>query len=179
MSHKRTPKRKAVIAAGSVVALGAASLIIPNAMAGQSDDNEAAPPKTFTAADVPDVADRLPLLLGDAFAGSYYDGDKQQIVINMVGDDSQVIQQIEALGAVPNKVENSTAAIKAAEQTLKSDATIPGTAWSVDPKTNEIRVIADSTVTGDNWDQLESTVNSLGDGMATIEKSAGTFKTFA
>lgn len=179
MSHKRTPKRKAVIAAGSVVALGAAALIIPNAMAGQSDDTKAAAPKTFTAADVPDVAGQLEELLGDAFAGSYYDGDKQQIIINVVGDNSQVIQQIESAGAVPNEVENSTEAIKAAEKTLKADASIPGTAWAVDPKTNEIRVTADSTVTGATWDKVQSTVKSLGEGMATVKKSAGTFKTFA
>ncbi|MER6013215.1 S1 family peptidase [Streptomyces bluensis] len=179
MSHKRTPKRKAVIAAGSVVALGAAALIIPNAMAGQSDDNEAATPKTFTAADVPDVAAQLSELLGDAFAGSYYDGDQKQIIINVVGDNSQVIQQIKAAGAVPNEVQNSLAAIDAAEKTLKADATIPGTAWAVDPKTNEIRVTADSTVTGGTWDRLQSTVQALGDGVATVKKSQGTFKTFA
>ncbi|MGG8543422.1 S1 family peptidase, partial [Streptomyces lividans] len=48
-----------------------------------------------------------------------------------------------------------------------------------DPRTNKILVTADSTVTGDRWDRLESTVDGLGSGMATVRKSAGTFKTFA
>ncbi|MFD6554542.1 S1 family peptidase, partial [Streptomyces sp. NPDC058398] len=81
-------------------------------------------------------------------------------------------------GAVANHVKNSTDYLRAAAQTLKADATVPGTAWSVDPKTNEIRVSADSTVTGDKWNTVESTVKNLGSGVATLTKSAGTLKTF-
>src|SRR5690606_26706992 len=51
-------------------------------------------------------------------------------------------------------------------------------AWAVDPRTNKILVTADSTVTGQKWNRLESTVRGLGSGMATLRKSAGTFKTF-
>ncbi|CAM5688024.1 hypothetical protein SALBM217S_03182 [Streptomyces griseoloalbus] len=61
---------------------------------------------------------------------------------------------------------------------MKSEATIPGTSWAVDPRTSKILVTADSTVTGDKWDRLESTVESLGSGMATLKKSEGTFRTF-
>ncbi|WP_320784441.1 S1 family peptidase [Streptomyces sp. CRN 30] len=179
MSHKRTPKRKAVIAAGSVAALGAAAFLLPNAMAGQTDDDNGATPRTFTAADVPDLVAQLAPRLGDAFAGSYYEASGQRIVVNVVGDDSDVIDEVEKAGAVPHQVRNSTAALDSAATTLRTDATIPGTAWSVDPKTNEIRVTADSTVTGDAWNRLESTVASLGEGVATVKRSAGTFKTFA
>ena len=74
MSHKRTPKRKAVVAAGSIVALGAAALILPNAMAGQSgDDNTAAAPRTFKATDVKDVAAQLSAQIGDAYAAADQD----------------------------------------------------------------------------------------------------------
>jgi len=149
LSHKRIPKRKAAIAAGSVAALGAAALFLPNAMASQTDSDDAtASARTFKAADVSDLAAQLASQLGDAFAGSYYDAANQQIVINVVGDNSNVINEIRAAGAVPNQVRNSTDTLENAAATLKSDATIPGTAWSVDPKTNEIRVTADSTVTG-------------------------------
>ncbi|MFF4345743.1 S1 family peptidase [Streptomyces sp. NPDC001530] len=177
MSHKRIPKRKAALAAGSVAALGAAALLLPNANASQTNADDATP-KTFKAADVADVASQLASQLGDAFAGSYYDAGKQQLIINVVGNDSNVVNQIEKAGAVANEVQNSTSELKAAAKTLKTDATIPGTAWAVDPKTNEIRVTADSTVTGTKWDRLESTVKSLGSDVATIKKSAGTFKTF-
>ncbi|MBG0850676.1 S1 family peptidase [Streptomyces spinoverrucosus] len=180
MSHKRIPKRKAAIAAGSVAALGAAALLLPNANASQDGaEDTAAAPKTLKAGDASDLASQLAGLLGDAFAGSYYDADNQQLVINVVGDNNQLVVQAKKAGAAVRQVENSTAELKSAAQTLKTEATIPGTAWAVDPRTNKIRVTADSTVTGEKWDTLESTVQSLGSGMATIQKSAGTFKTFA
>lgn len=177
MSHKRIPKRKAAIAVGGVAALGAAALLLPNANASQSN-GDAATPRTFAANDVSDVTSLLASQLGDAFAGSYYDAQHKQLVINVVGNNSNVVNQIEKAGAVAHQVQNSTAALQTAAKTLKADATIPGTAWSVDPKTNEIRVTADSTVTGDKWNTVESTVKGLGSGVATLSKSAGTLKTF-
>ncbi|MFD7455779.1 MULTISPECIES: S1 family peptidase [unclassified Streptomyces] len=180
MSHKRIPKRKAVLAAGGVAALGAAAILLPNANASQDGAPEAkSAPRTLKSADASDLADQLAGLLGDAFAGSYYDADRQQLVVNVVGDDNQLVVQAKKAGAAVRQVENSAAELKAAAQTLKSEATIPGTAWAVDPRTNKVLVTADSTVTGAKWDTLESTVQSLGSGMATLRKSNGTFKTFA
>ncbi|MFJ1735391.1 S1 family peptidase [Streptomyces sp. NPDC088254] len=182
MSHKRIPKRKAAIAVGGVAALGAAALLLPNANASQDGNNTAAAaPKTLKASDASDLASQLEKLLGDAFAGSYYDDGQKQLVVNVVnvsGDENNVIVQAKKAGAQVRQVENSPAELKAASQTLKAKATIPGTSWAVDPRTNKILVTADSTVTGGKWDRLESTVNSLGANMATIKKSAGTFKTF-
>ncbi|MFE4052497.1 S1 family peptidase [Streptomyces sp. YIM B13518] len=182
MSHKRIPKRKAAIAAGGAVALGAAAFLLPHANASQdgASDAAAAAPRTLKAGDASDLASRLAGLLGDAFAGSYYDGENKQLVVNVVpGDDDHVIARAEKAGAAVREVDNSMTELEAGARTLKSQATIPGTSWAVDPRTNKILVTADSTVTGDKWDRLESTVESLGSGMATIRKSAGAFRTFA
>ncbi|PAN01863.1 serine protease [Streptomyces sp. Alain-F2R5] len=182
MSHKRIPKRRAAIAAGGVVALGAAAVLLPNANASQdggSSGDTAAAPRTLKAADASDLASQLVGLLGDAFAGSYYDADEQQLVVNVVpGDNNQVIVQAKKAGADVREVDNSMSELRTGARTLKSEATIPGTSWAIDPRTNKILVTADSTVTGADWDRLESTVEGLGAGMATIKKSAGTFKTF-
>jgi streptogrisin D len=168
---------------GGVAALGAAALLLPHANASQDGgDTAAAAPRTMKAADASDLASQLQNLLGDAFAGSYFDTGKNQLVVNVVdvsGDQNNVIVQAKKAGAKIREVDNSTAELTAAAQTLKADATIPGTSWAVDPRTNKILVTADSTVTGGKWDQLESTVQNLGAGTATIKKSAGTFKTFA
>ncbi|EPD68191.1 MULTISPECIES: S1 family peptidase [unclassified Streptomyces] len=178
MSHKRIPKRKAAIAAGSVVALGAAAILLPNANASQDGSSTDAAPRTMKATDASDLAAQLQDMLGQAFAGSYYDADSRQLVVNVIsGDDNNVVVQAKKAGAKVREVGNSLAALKAGAQTLKAKATIPGTAWAVDPKTNKLAVTADSTVTGANWDRLTSTVKSLGDGMATVKKSSGTFKT--
>ncbi|MFI7870074.1 S1 family peptidase [Streptomyces salinarius] len=183
MSHKRIPKRKAAMAAGGVVALGAAAVLLPNANASQdggSPDDAAAAPRTLKAADASDLASRLAGLLGDTFAGSYYDSGAQQLVVNVApGDDNQVVMRAKEAGAQVREVDNSMSELRSGARTLKSEASIPGTSWAIDPRTNKILVTADSTVTGDRWDRLESTVEGLGDGMATVRKSAGTFKTFA
>ncbi|WP_030185505.1 S1 family peptidase [Streptomyces violaceorubidus] len=183
MSHKRIPKRRAAMAAGGVVALGAAAILLPNANASQdggSSDDAAAAPRTLKAADAPDLAARLAGLLGDTFAGSYYDSGARRLVVNVVpGDDNEVLAQAERAGAEVREVDNTMGELRSGAQTLKSEASIPGTSWAIDPRTNRILVTADSTVTGERWDRLESTVEGLGSGRATVRKSAGTFKTFA
>ncbi|MEU3517659.1 S1 family peptidase [Streptomyces sp. NPDC006654] len=180
MSHKRIPKRKAAIAVGGVAALGAAAFLIPMANASQDNASGAttAAPKTLKATGASDLAAQLQQLLGQAFAGSYYDSGKQQLVVNVVNGDSNTIVQAEKAGAVVRQVANSSKALKTAARTLKAKATIPGTAWAVDPKTNKVVVTADSTVTGTKWAKLQSTVQSLGSNMATLKKTSGSFKTF-
>ncbi|MEU0224536.1 S1 family peptidase [Streptomyces sp. NPDC006284] len=182
MSHKRIPKRRAAIAAGGVVALGAAAVLLPHANASQDGGSAGgtAAPRTLKAADASDLASQLAGLLGDAFAGSYYDTGEQQLVVNVVpGDNNQVIVEAKKAGADVREVDNSMGELRGGARTLRSEASVPGTAWAIDPRTNKILVTADSTVTGAEWDRLESTVEGLGSGMATLRKSEGTFKTFA
>ncbi|NEA50103.1 S1 family peptidase, partial [Streptomyces sp. SID10815] len=71
MSHQRIPKRRAAIAAGGVVALGAAAVLLPHADAAQDGTASAAAPRTFQAKDASDAASRLAGSLGEAYAGSY------------------------------------------------------------------------------------------------------------
>ncbi|GAB2813518.1 S1 family peptidase [Lentzea nigeriaca] len=67
---------------------------------------------------------------------------------------------------------------KSATDTLRQKASMPGTAWAVDPGTNKVIVTADSTVTGDRWNTLVSTVDSLGS-QASLRRAPGVFRTFA
>ncbi|MEU5635527.1 S1 family peptidase [Streptomyces rishiriensis] len=180
MSHKRVTKRKAIVAAGGVAALGAAAILLPQANASQdSGSGNTASVKTLKAGNASDLASQLQKMLGDTFAGSYYDAAAKQLVVNVAnvsGDQNGVVEQAKRAGAKVREVDNSTAELKAAAQTLKAKATIPGTSWAVDPKTNKLLVTADSTVTGGKWNRIESTVKSLGSGMATIRKSSGALK---
>lgn len=65
-----------------------------------------------------------------------------------------------------------------ATETLREKASVPGTAWAVNPATNEVLVTADSTVTGAKWDNLVSTVKGMGTGVK-LQRTAGTFRLFA
>ncbi|MEV6422801.1 S1 family peptidase [Streptomyces sp. NPDC051662] len=181
MSHKRIPKRKIVFAGGGAAAVVAAAILLPQANASQtgSDPSPAPAPKSLSALSAGDLASRIATRLGPAFAGAYYDQDRRQVTVNVVGDDSDLRAEVTRAGAVVRSVKNSTAQLKSAAMTLRQQATIPGTAWAVDPTTNRIQVTADRTVTGDEWDRIESTVESLGADTARIKKSAGEFKTVA
>ncbi|MFF9126926.1 S1 family peptidase [Streptomyces sp. NPDC014889] len=179
MSHKRIPKRKAAIAAGGVVALGAAAILLPNANASQDGAADDATPRTLKAEDASGLSAQLAGTLGDSFAGTYYDSAEQRLVVNIAGGDADIVLRAKKAGAAVRRVGNSAAALKSAARTLRTEATIPGTAWAVDPRTNKVVVTADSTVTGAQWNRLQDTVRGLGSGMATLKKSAGTFKTFA
>src|SRR6185503_18595613 len=74
-------------------------------------------------------------------------------------------------------VEHSAATLRAATDELRRSATIPGTAWGVDPATNQVRVTADSTVTGARLDRLRAAVAKLGD-KARIEAAPGVLRPF-
>ncbi|MER5177215.1 S1 family peptidase [Streptomyces sp. NPDC002896] len=165
------------MAVGGAGALVAAAVLLPQANASQTDSPEPAP-KALSPAAASELASQLASRLGSAFGGAYYDADKQQITVNVVGNDNNVIVQAEKAGAAVRSVRNSISTLRSGAQTLKQRAGVPGTAWAVDPRTNQILVTADRTVTGEKWDTLESTVRSLGEGVARIQKSAGEFKTF-
>ncbi|MEU0274490.1 S1 family peptidase [Streptomyces sp. NPDC006307] len=180
MTHRRITKRKAVVAGAAATGVIAAAILLPNANASQTGPgSETVVPQKMTAASAARLAKKLGDQLGNAYGGAYYDAGKQQLIINVVGDDNDIDVQVARAGAVPREVRNSTAALKSAARTLTSRATIPGTAWAVDPRTNQVLVTADRTVTGDRWERLETTVKSLGDGVARIQKSKGEFKPFA
>jgi streptogrisin D len=67
--------------------------------------------------------------------------------------------------------------VNAAQDMLWDEARMAGTAWSVDPETNQIEVLADSTINADEWDTLQSTVDSMG-GTATLKRTSGEFQLF-
>ncbi|MCX4820013.1 S1 family peptidase [Streptomyces sp. NBC_01142] len=178
MSHRRIPKRTAVLAGAGAVGIAAAAILLPHANASQDGSEAAQAPRTMSAASAAELVAQLGKQLGEAYGGAYYDAEKQQVVVNVVGNSNNVIVDVKKAGAVPRSVQNSFGELKAATNTLAQQATIPGTAWAVDPKSNQLLVTADRTVTGDRWNKLEAAVGSLGSGMARVQKSEGEFKPF-
>jgi streptogrisin D len=55
---------------------------------------------------------------------------------------------------------------------------IPGTAWATDPTTGKMIVTADSTVTGETWDSLETAAEAEGDDVS-LTRAKGKFELFA
>ncbi|MFE6177580.1 S1 family peptidase [Streptomyces sp. NPDC056464] len=173
MKHRRIPKRRAAVAGAGIAALVAAGVTLQSANA--SETPEASAPKTLSISAAGKLASTLAKDLGGDAAGTYYDTQTKNLVVNVLDDDAA--DAVEAAGATARVVENSLAELKSARTTLKQDATIPGTAWVTDPSTNKVVVTADRTVSKAEWAKLGKVVDGLG-AKAELKRSKGEFKPF-
>jgi streptogrisin D len=119
-----------------------------------------------------DAAAGLSARLGDRSAGSYLDAASGRMVVTVT--DADAAQTVRAAGAVARLVAHSSAQLASAITALDGTASIPGTAWAVDPVANQVVVTIDSTVTGAKLDQLNAAVARLGD-TVRVERTPGTF----
>ncbi|WKX69150.1 S1 family peptidase [Streptomyces sp. XD-27] len=172
MSHRHVNKRTGLIVGASGTALLAAVILLPDANASPDAKPSA---RTFTARSATQVAGTLVPELGPRAAGWYYDGDRGRLVVNVL--DEAAARRVRESGAEARAVENSTAELRAATRTLSDSAALPGTAWSIDPRTNKVRVIADRTVTGSRLRTLTRTVERMG-GLVSVQRSRGEFTAF-
>ncbi|MFF8787917.1 S1 family peptidase [Streptomyces sp. NPDC015125] len=166
-------KRTGVMVGAAAAAIAAAAILLPNANA--STDQPAAP-KTLSAHSATQLAASLKANLGDKGAGWYLDSANGHLVMNVLSEDDA--KSVTAKGAVAKVVHNSMTALKAGAKTLRDSASVPGTAWSIDPKTNKIVVLADRTVTGAKMATLNKATSGMGAGMVTVKRSQGEFKRY-
>ncbi|MEU2789768.1 S1 family peptidase [Streptomyces sp. NPDC007100] len=168
MKHRRNTQRRAALAGAGALALAAtATLTLANA-------NATTPPPPARQL-TPAAATALASQLSGHAAGSYYDAASKKLVVNVV--DRKAADAVRAKGAEARLVPHSLAQLDAARQTLKERATIPGTAWAMDPRSNKVVVTADRTVSGAKLDKLSKVVKSLGS-KATLRHSKGEFTPF-
>ncbi|MDT0457920.1 S1 family peptidase [Streptomyces sp. DSM 41527] len=166
-------KRTGVVVGAAAAAIAAAAILLPNANA--STDQPAAP-KTLSAHSATQLAASLKADLGDKGAGWYLDSANGHLVMNVLSENDA--KSVTAKGAVAKVVHNSMTALKAGAKTLRDSASVPGTAWSIDPKTNKIVVLADRTVTGAKMATLNKATSGMGAGMVTVKRSQGEFKRY-
>ncbi|GCD47817.1 S1 family peptidase [Streptomyces paromomycinus] len=174
-SHRHVNKRTGVLVGGAATALVAAAIVLPQA---DASPERPGPQRTFSAESAARTASSLKAELGaDRTAGWYLDAGKGRLVMNVLSADDA--GKVEAEGAVARVVRNSTSELQAATRALRDTAAIPGTAWSIDPRTNHVSVVADRTVTGANLAALTAAVEKAGGGgMARIKRSAGEFRRY-
>jgi streptogrisin D len=133
-------------------------------------------PTAAAASPAPDpatLATTLTQRLGSQTAGAYLDRSTGKLVVTVT--DSAAARSVSAAGAVPKTVARSGAVLDQAATKLNRSARIPGTAWAVDPATNQVLVSVDESVTGAKLAKVQSVVSSLG-GAARLERVAGTFR---
>jgi len=159
----RSVRRAAVI--GAAIGLAATTLF-------------AAPAAHATPAAQPDPATQASTLakqLGTRSAGSYLDRTTGTLVVTVT--DSAAAQSVLTAGATPKTVTRSGADLQKATATLASALkSTPGTAWAIDPATNQVLVSADASVTGAKLAKVTAVTAGLGSA-ARMERVAGTFRT--
>lgn len=133
-----------------------------------------AAPSTSVAKATPAVAASVTASLGaGSTAGSYYDAATRTTVVNVTTQ--AAADAVRAAGATPRLVSHSTAELtKAADATKSAD--IAGTAWSIDPRTDTLRIDADSRVTTAQLARLKKSTAGYGDAVS-IDRVSGTFGT--
>ncbi|WP_242440831.1 S1 family peptidase [Streptomyces sp. CB02923] len=173
-SRRHVDRRTGVLVGGAASALLAAAIVLPQANASAERPR---PPRAFSSDSAARVAASLKADLGaDRTAGWYLDAGKGRLVMNVLSAEDAA--RVEEEGAVARVVPNSTSELQAATRTLSDTAAIPGTAWSIDPRTNRVSVIADRTVTGEKLAALTQAVEKVGGGMASVKRSAGEFRRY-
>ncbi|HWS38356.1 MAG TPA: S1 family peptidase [Actinoplanes sp.] len=108
--------------------------------------------------------------LGGRDAGSYVDASGK-VVVNVT--DAATAAEVTASGATPRYVPRSGAELAAADSTLKASLKTPGTAFAIDPVSNQIVVSYDESVTGATLAAVKATVAKLGNN-ARVESIPGT-----
>ncbi|MET9087714.1 S1 family peptidase [Streptomyces sp. NPDC004237] len=173
MKHRRIPRRRAAFAGAGMAALVAAGVTFQSANA--SEPARAAVPQILSAPAAGKLASTLAADLGTGTAGTYYDAQAKNLVVNVLDDTAA--RAVEAAGAKARLVANSLAELDGARTALKQDATIPGTSWATDPVSNKVVVTADRTVTGADLTKLAKVVDGLGE-KVELRHSKGEFKPF-
>ena len=172
MSHRHVNKRTGAIAGAAAAAIAAAAILLPDANA---STDQPVSLRTFSAQSATQTATALKAALPDRTAGWYLDGKSGHLVMNVLAEEDA--KNVRAKGAVAKVVSNSMTALKAGARTLSDTAAVPGTAWSIDPKTNKIVVIADKTVTGAKMATLSKATGGMG-GLVSVKRSQGEFKRY-
>jgi streptogrisin D len=173
LKHRRIPKRRAALAGAGVAALIAAGVTFQNANASETPRAEA--PHTLSVAAAGKLASSLDKDLGADTAGTYYDAKAKHLVVNVL--DESAANEVRAAGARARVVRNTLGELKSARTKLTEDATIAGTSWATDPRSNKVVVTADRTVSQAELTKLDKIVDGLG-GKAELRRTKGEYKSF-
>ncbi|GAA2999840.1 S1 family peptidase [Streptomyces fulvorobeus] len=110
--------------------------------------------------------------LGADSAGSYLDARTGALVVTVTTD--RAAEQARAAGATVRRVTRDAAELDAAMDALETGAKITGTSWGIDPRTNQVAVEADESVSAKEMARLKAVAARL-DGAVRIARVPGVF----
>ena len=170
-ARRRTVRRVTRLAAVGGLLLGGA-MVTQAAMASEPPGTSAVP---FSATGgAPGTGASLVSELGTARTAGTWVGAGGRTVVAVT--DRKAAAQVERAGAVAKMVSHSMNELKAATATLRSAPRVPGTAWVMDYRTNQVVVQADSTVSASDWSDMTKVASGIGS-FVRMERTKGTFTT--
>ncbi|MFF9718917.1 S1 family peptidase [Streptomyces sp. NPDC014603] len=110
--------------------------------------------------------------LGASRTGGSWIADDGGTVVAVT--DEKAADEVRRAGAEPRMVRHSLKDLKAATSTLREAPRVPGTAWALDYRSNEVVVRGDRTVSADDWSELTGVAEDIG-GFVRMERTEGTF----
>jgi streptogrisin D len=108
--------------------------------------------------------------LGARAAGTYLDASGKMVI---AVTDANAASAVRAAGAVPKMVAHSSAQLAQVSAEMYRSLPFAGTAWAVDPVTNQVVVSVDGTVTGARLARVQAALARAGDA-ARLEHLSGT-----
>ncbi|MCX5204012.1 S1 family peptidase [Streptomyces sp. NBC_00237] len=111
--------------------------------------------------------------LGADSAGTYVDAKTGGLVVTVTSE--RAAAKVRAAGGTARVVARSAARLAGAVAVLEERAKIAGTSWGLDPRTNQIAVEADRTVSARDLARLRKVADSLG-GAVRIARVPGVLK---
>ncbi|MFF5159398.1 S1 family peptidase [Streptomyces sp. NPDC000348] len=170
-ARRRVVRRVTRLAAVGGLLLGAT--MVTHAVAGEPRAPGAVPSATAAGTAAGPGAGLVAKLGTSRTAGSWIADDGRTVV---AVTDEEAAAEVRGAGAEPKMVRHSMDDFKSATRALGSAPRVPGTAWAVDYRTNEVVVRGDSTVSADDWSELTEVADGIG-GFVRMERSGGTFTT--
>ncbi|MYU09622.1 trypsin-like serine protease [Streptomyces sp. SID8361] len=175
VKHMRRGVRRAVrfVAVGALVCGGVmVSQAGPGGSAHGTTGNEGS--RALSARQADDVGGRLVSALGSSrTAGNWIGADGRPVVA--VTDDTAA-DEVSRAGATVKRVRYSMAQLDSATEKLRSAPRVAGTAWMVDPKSNQVVLVGDSSVSTARWSTMKALAAEVGDEVRT-QRTAGSFTT--
>ncbi|WP_395574829.1 S1 family peptidase [Streptomyces sp. BK79] len=169
-ARRRIVRRVARLAAVGGLLVG--GTMVTRAVATEPPDTSAAP-HTLTRSAPGGGAALVSRLGASRTAGHWIGADGRPVVA--VTDEAGA-DEVRRAGAAARFVRHSLSELESATATLRAAPRVPGTAWSLDYRSNEVVVRGDSTVSRADWSRLTGVAEGIG-GFVRMERAEGTFTT--
>ncbi|MGW0598723.1 S1 family peptidase [Streptomyces sp. NPDC002776] len=171
----RHARRRIVRRVTRLAAVG--GLLLGSAMVTRAVASEPPGPSAAQGATVRSAGDTAAALVerlgGSRTAGSWLGADGRPVV---AVTDEEAAAEVRRAGGRPKTVSHSMNELKSATRTLGSAPRVPGTAWALDYRSNQVVVRGDSTVSAGDWSKLTHVAGGIGT-FVRMERTEGTFTT--